>query len=114
MRLNHVALTVSEVERSAAFYGEHFGLDRRVHEDDHLVILASSDGSLLALNPGTPGGGSHAIFHFGFQVDTADEVRCARERFCAAGITEAEWQEDGPVRVQVIDPDGHHVEVFAY
>ncbi len=58
MRLNHVAITVADPERSAAFYGKHFGLDRRVHED--------------------------------------------------------EWQEDGPVRVQVVDPDGHRVEVFAY
>jgi hypothetical protein len=25
--------------RSAAFYGEHFGVTERLHEDDHLLIL---------------------------------------------------------------------------
>lgn len=62
MRLSHVAIAVADPERSAAFYGEYFGLDRRVNEDEHLVILASSDGSLLALNPGTPGGDSGGSF----------------------------------------------------
>lgn len=33
--LNHVALTVSDRERSAAFYGEHFGLTTRLHDDEH-------------------------------------------------------------------------------
>jgi hypothetical protein len=32
----------------------------------------------------------------------------------AAGVAETEWQEDGPVRVQVADPDGYRVEYFAY
>src|SRR5438270_12668416 len=52
MPLNHVALTVSDRERSAAFYGEHFGLTERVHDDPHLLILGSPDGSLLALSEG--------------------------------------------------------------
>ncbi|MEJ7716677.1 MAG: VOC family protein [Thermoleophilaceae bacterium] len=37
MRLNHVAIAVADPERSAAFYGEYFGLDRRVHDDSRLA-----------------------------------------------------------------------------
>lgn len=48
MPLNHVALTVSDRVRSAAFYGEQFGLTERLQEDDHLLILGSDDGSELA------------------------------------------------------------------
>src|ERR1700730_15178720 len=44
--LNHVALTVSDRQRSAAFYGQHFGLTDPVHDDEHLMILGSPDGSL--------------------------------------------------------------------
>ncbi len=33
MPLDHVALTVADRERSAAFYAEHFGLTERVHDD---------------------------------------------------------------------------------
>ena len=53
--------------------------------------------------------------HFGFQVKDANEVRQARERLRSAGVPETEWQDDGDfVRVQVADPDGYRVELFAY
>jgi catechol 2,3-dioxygenase-like lactoylglutathione lyase family enzyme len=114
--LNHIALTVGDRERSAAFYAEHFGLTERVHDDQHLLILGSADGSLLALT------GGHAAApalprtnHFGFQVESAEQVRAARDRFREAGVPETEWQDDGNfVRVQVMDPDGYRVELFAY
>jgi catechol 2,3-dioxygenase-like lactoylglutathione lyase family enzyme len=113
--LNHVALTVVDRERSAAFYAEHFGLNRRVHEDEHLLLLGSKDGSLLALSAGPPPPELPRTTHFGFQVDDPDEVRAARERLREAGVTETEWQDDGAfVRVQVADPDGYRVELYAY
>lgn len=115
MPLNHVAITVSDRDRSAAFYGQHFGLVERVHEDDHLLILGSPDGSLLALSEGAPPGALPRTNHFGFQVPSGDDVRAARERLRRAGVAETEWQEDGGfVRVQVADPDGYRVELFAY
>jgi catechol 2,3-dioxygenase-like lactoylglutathione lyase family enzyme len=116
MRLNHVALTVSDRERSAAFYGEHFGLTERVHDDEHLLILSSSDpgGTLLALSTGAPPPELPRTNHFGFQLRDATEVHSARERLRAAGVPETEWQEEGIVRVQVADPDGYRVELFAY
>jgi catechol 2,3-dioxygenase-like lactoylglutathione lyase family enzyme len=112
--LNHVALTVSNRERSATFYGEHFGLTQRVHDDGHLLIVGSPDGSLLALSEGTVPAGLPRTNHFGFQLERADEVRSARRRLRSAGVPETEWQEDhGFVRVQVSDPDGYRVELFA-
>jgi catechol 2,3-dioxygenase-like lactoylglutathione lyase family enzyme len=115
MPLNHVALTVSNRDRSAAFYADHFGLAERVHEDDHLLILGGADGSLLALSEGTPPAGLPRTNHFGFQLPTGAEVRAARERLRRAGVSETEWQEDGGfVRVQVADPDGYRVELFSY
>lgn len=115
MPLNHVALTVSDRDRSAAFYGRHFALTERVHDDDHLLILAAPDGSLLALSEGRVPSDLPSTNHFGFQVDDGDEVREARGRLRGAGVTETEWQDDGRfVRVQVADPDGYRVELFAY
>lgn len=116
MPLNHVALTVTDRERSAAFYGAHFGLTARVHDDAHLLILADEDGSLLALSEGQPPV-AHLprTNHFGFQLADGDLVRMARQRLRAAGVPETEWQDDGGfVRVQVSDPDGYRVELFAY
>jgi catechol 2,3-dioxygenase-like lactoylglutathione lyase family enzyme len=112
--LNHVALTVSDRERSAAFYGRHFGLNERVHDDEHLLILGSADGSLLALREGPVPDGLPPTNHFGFRLEDAAEVLNARERLREAGVTETEWQQDGGfVRVQVADPDGYRVELFA-
>ena len=115
MPLNHVALTVGDRERSAAFYGEHFGLTERVHDDEHLLILGAPDGSLLALSEGTVPTALPRTNHFGFQLAGTDEVLGARERLRAAGVPETEWQDQGGlVRVQVADPDGYRVEFFAY
>jgi catechol 2,3-dioxygenase-like lactoylglutathione lyase family enzyme len=113
--LNHVSLTVSDRERSAAFYAEHFGLTQRLHEDEHLFILGSEDGSVLALREGVPPDGLPPSNHFGFQLADGDAVRTARERLRLAGVEETEWQDDGRfVRVQVADPDGYRVEVYAF
>lgn len=115
MPLNHVALTVRDRERSARFYGRHFALTARVHDDEHLLILGSPDGSLLALTEGpVPAAALSSTNHFGFQARDAQEVRHARERLRRERVTETEWQDDhGFVRVQVADPDGYRVEVFA-
>jgi catechol 2,3-dioxygenase-like lactoylglutathione lyase family enzyme len=111
--LNHVALTVSDREASAAFYGEHFGMTQRVHDDEHRLILGSPDGALLALSEGVVPDELPRTNHFGFRVASADEVRTARERMLAAGVTETEWQDDLGF-VQVADPDGYRVDLFAY
>jgi catechol 2,3-dioxygenase-like lactoylglutathione lyase family enzyme len=114
--LNHVSLTVSDRPRSAAFYGEHFGLTERVHEDEHLLILRSEDGSEVALSDAEQVPAElPRTNHFGFRLEDEAGVRSARERFRAAGVPEVEWQDDGRfVRVQVTDPDGYRVEVYAY
>jgi catechol 2,3-dioxygenase-like lactoylglutathione lyase family enzyme len=115
VRLNHVALTVSDREASAAFYGRHLGLTDRVHDDEHLLILGSDDGSLLALSEGRVPEGLPRTNHFGFQLDDAGEVHRARERLRQAGVPETEWQDAGGlVRLQVADPDGYRVDLFAY
>jgi catechol 2,3-dioxygenase-like lactoylglutathione lyase family enzyme len=115
MPLDHVALTVSERDRSAAFYGEHFGLTERVHDDAHLLILGDGQGSLLALSEGEVAAAQlPRTNHFGFQLPHPVDVLAARERFQAAGVEEAEFQERGPARVQVVDPDGYRVEVYAF
>jgi catechol 2,3-dioxygenase-like lactoylglutathione lyase family enzyme len=112
--LNHVALTVADRERAATFYGAHFGLTSRVHEDEHLLILGAADGSLLALSAGAAPRGLPRTNHFGFQAPDGEVVRRARERLRRAGVQETEWQDDGRfVRVQVADPDGYRVELFA-
>ena len=115
MPLDHVALTVSDRDRSAAFYAEHFSLTQRVHDDEHLLILGDDAGSLLALWTGASAAANlPRTNHFGFRLASRDDVLAARERFRAAGVEELEWSDHGPARVQVADPDGYRVEVYAF
>ena len=114
-RLNHIALTVADRERSAAFYGRFFGMTNRVHEDPHLLILGAADGSLLALSEGKAVATAlPRTTHFGFQAASAQAVIDLRKAFSDGAVPEAEWQETGPVRVQVFDPDGYRVEAYAW
>ena len=106
---------VSDRTRSAAFYERHFELSARVHDDDHLLILGSPDGALLALSEGTVPDGLPATNHFGFRLRGPDDVRAARRRLSEAGVPETEWQDDGAfVRLQVSDPDGYRIDLYAY
>ncbi len=115
LKLNHVALTVSDRARSADFYRRWFGLELTLHEDDHLLILGDDSGGLLALSQGTVSNDPPPrTTHFGFEVGSVGEVVECRVAFANGGVREAEWQEAGPTRVQVFDPDGYRVEVFAF
>ncbi|HEX4753309.1 MAG TPA: VOC family protein [Solirubrobacterales bacterium] len=87
--LNHVALTVSDRERSAAFYREHFGLTERIFEDGHLLILGATDDSELALSDAEPVPTDlPRTNHFGFRLADEAAVHAARERFRAAAVPE--------------------------
>src|SRR3982074_1392854 len=97
MPLNHVALTVSDRERAAEFYGGGFALPERVRDDEHLLILGARDGSLLALSEGEVPSGLPRTNHFGFQLDATDDVRAAREGLREAGVPETEWQDGNPL-----------------
>jgi catechol 2,3-dioxygenase-like lactoylglutathione lyase family enzyme len=114
LKLNHVALTVADREKSAAFYGKFFGLTERVHDDEHLLILGSKSGGLLALCQGQVPLQPPRTTHFGFEAKRARDVGEMREAFRKSGVKEAEWQDSGPVRVQVFDPDGYRVEVYGW
>lgn len=113
-RLDHVSLTVTDRERAAAFYARHFGMSDRVHHDAHLLIVGGRHG-LLALSEGPSAAGSlPRSNHFGFRASGRDAVLAARARFAADGVVECEWQDDGSfTRVQVSDPDGYLVELYA-
>jgi catechol 2,3-dioxygenase-like lactoylglutathione lyase family enzyme len=82
-KLRHVALQVPDLDKSARFYQEVFGLDRVVEAKTPVgdaVMLSDGVMNLTLLNfpPGTKGGingpewaGMH---HFGFVVDDAEET----------------------------------------
>jgi hypothetical protein len=65
-------------------------------------------------SPRPPAGHLPRTNHFGFRLATAEDVLAARQRFRAAGVDELEFQEYGPTRLQLADPDGYRAEVYAF
>lgn len=103
---------VTRASVSVSFHGDIEGEGT----EEYLMFYPGDDsGSLLALSEGEYDDASlPRSIHFGFQRDSVESVLDAREEFQRAGIEELEFQDNGPVRVQVLDPDGYRVEVFAY
>ena len=121
MFLEHVNLTVADVERSAAFYADVLDLHVRwkgeleggraaIHVGDERCYIALFE----ATRPGavpydyeTPG-----INHFGFVVDDLDD---AAARLRKLGVTPTGVSDYEPGRrLYFIDPDGHEVELVSY
>lgn len=114
----HVALNVSAVEKSKAFYELLFGVAPSKERPRYAKFEPTDPSVNLSLNEVdedfTTSKGSA---HFGIQVKSVKEVHAAIERFQNAGvktITEEATTCCYAVqdKVWAIDPDGHKWEVF--
>jgi catechol 2,3-dioxygenase-like lactoylglutathione lyase family enzyme len=121
MHLEHVNLTVTDLDRSVAFYsdlldlqlrwkgeiggglqGAHIGDDR-----SYLALFEADEAGPVRRDYDHPG-----FNHVGFVVD---DLAAARQRLQDLGATvhmEADY-EPGE-RIYTTDPDGHEVELVAY
>jgi len=122
MFLEHVNLTVSDLDRSIDFYCRLLGLRVRWRRDagrDRAAAHVGDDRHYLALfqgDPGSPRAGLDydrvGLNHFGFVVDDLD---AARDRLGELGIAvhgEADYEPGR--RLYFLDPDGIEVELVEY
>lgn len=120
-QIDHVALTVSDVERSVAWYQEVLGLERR-YEDvwggyPGVVCAGTTCLALFPADTGEPkpppDRDTLAMRHVAFSVDGAG-FEAAQERFRELGI-EFEPADHGISHsVYISDPDGHQIEITTY
>lgn len=113
----HVALFVSDLERSVAFYRTLFGVEPSKRHADYARFTLADPPLVFSLNPGRPAGGPDRLSHLGFQVASAAELERARERLVAAGL--ATWDERETTccyavqnKVWARDPDGNAWELY--
>jgi len=126
MFIEHVNLTVANLERSVAFYEDLFGWTTRwrghsttsgrpaAHVGDDRCYVA-----FFEAEAGPSGSDRHAIDykrvgfnHFGVVVDDLDTMK---RRLAERGIEHGDEQDYEPGRrVYLIDPDGYEVEVVQY
>lgn len=119
--LDHVALTVSDVERSAAWYCEVLGLERR-HKGvwGSFPAMVGIGDTMVALFPlkgdrpkPPPDWKTIAMRHVAFRTDRSG-FDLARSELRERGI-EFEFQDhDISHSIYFLDPDGHELEITTY
>ena len=110
--MDHLALAVSDRERSRRFYATYLGFDRSREFDDGVLMVYDARGFALALGPTDEPISFPAFLHFGTGLGSAREVRSFHERLLADGVEIAGWwDEPDYVSVKFRDPDGYVVEV---
>jgi catechol 2,3-dioxygenase-like lactoylglutathione lyase family enzyme len=122
LRIDHIGLRVRDLKRSAVFYCELFGLERRptVPPSDStcLCVAPSGNGSPafgITLIQGLPLGVEPiSMDHFSFEVRSAEDVLGT---YCAALVRGAQATEPrmygGHYQTFIFDPDGYKVEVVS-
>ena len=111
--MDHLAIPVSDQDRSRAFYERYFGfgaLPARRY-DDGVLMLYDERGFALALGPAREPIARPAWMHFGVGLPDRDAVLALRSRLAADGVELVEeWDEPEYVSVKCRDPDGYIVE----
>ena len=113
--LTHIALAVSDVERSSRFYQEVFGAVEVYRQAEFAQLQTPGTRDVLVLEHAPdragPGGG---IAHFGFRLTAASDINLAREAVEAAGGKVREQGEfvPGEPYLFAIDPDGYEFEIW--
>jgi catechol 2,3-dioxygenase-like lactoylglutathione lyase family enzyme len=111
--VDHLAIPVSDQERSRRFYEAYFGFGAKPARryDDDVLMLYNAAGFALALRPTGEPIPRPAWMHFGVGLADRDAVLALRDRLVHDGVELVEeWDEPDYVSVKCRDPDGYIVE----
>ncbi len=113
----HLALTVTDVERSLPFYEALFGVEAEKRKPGYAKFSVAEPALNFTLTQGerTELG---AFNHAGIQVQTTEDVLAAKDRLVAAGLAAFDEMDTTCCyarqdKIWVRDPDGTPWEVFA-
>ena len=111
--MKHLALPVSDQERSRRFYESYLGFDAEPARryDGGVLMLYNADGFSLALGPTEEPIRLPEFLHFGVHLSSRKAVEDFRARLRADGVRIVEeWDEPDYVSVKFLDPDGYVIE----
>jgi len=110
--MRHIALKVTDMARSKAFYREMFGMDVVWEPDPQNVYLSSGcdNIALHEISPGfAPGAAERQLDHLGFLVESVERVKELEKEFIARGVRilhPFKVHRDGSASFYCVDPDG--------
>jgi len=109
LRPTHLSLGVSDLPISERFYREVLGLPVRLHDGEAFIEFPDF---LMVLTPSPPAG--RGKFHFGFKVDTPQEVDAWAERAKTLGAHIVRpCDRNGGRVVYINDPDEYVIEIYS-
>jgi catechol 2,3-dioxygenase-like lactoylglutathione lyase family enzyme len=113
----HLALNVSDLERSVAFYTALFGVDPVKVRSRYAKFELETPALNFTLNEGERSPADGALNHAGIQVSSPVDVLAAKERLSEAGLALSEEMDTvccyaRQDKIWLRDPDGTPWEVF--
>ena len=116
LRLGAVHLTVSDLDRSVAFYQDSLGL--RLHRrEDAVAALGAGEDDLVVLHeePGARPAGRHAgLYHFALLYPSRDELARAVQRLALTRTPISGASDHGVSEaIYLPDPDANGIELYA-
>jgi catechol 2,3-dioxygenase-like lactoylglutathione lyase family enzyme len=112
----HIGLHVTDLQASISFYEKLFGVQPAKVKANYAKFLTEDPGLNFTLRPVTRVEGNH-INHFGFQVESEEQLRRHRERLEKEGFFARDEHDTTCCYARqdkfwITDPDGHEWEFF--
>ena len=112
--LNHIQISVSDLDRSLTFYMGLLGM-RELFREGSLVFLQSAEGNdifTLRQDQGPVDGGVGGMQHFGFSVKREDHAAAVEEvRNFGAEVLDVGRHGEDALYAYFKDPDGYVIEL---
>jgi catechol 2,3-dioxygenase-like lactoylglutathione lyase family enzyme len=112
----HLALTVTDVQRSVPFYAALFGTEPEKHRPGYAKFSVTEPALNFTLTQGERSE-LGAFNHAGIQVQSTEDVLAAKDRLVAAGLAAFDEMDTACCyarqdKIWVRDPDGTPWEIF--
>jgi catechol 2,3-dioxygenase-like lactoylglutathione lyase family enzyme len=112
--LSHIAIAVSDLERTLTFYTKVFEVEVMYHKENFLQVTTPGSNDIIVFEKkkadyGQTGG----IAHFGFRLRSAEDIDEMAARISESGGTIIDKGEFVPGEPYIFfkDPDGYKVEI---
>ena len=115
--LTHIHLAVRSLESSLKFYGDVFGLQVKFWDGPSMVFLgtpgAADTITLSQAKEGESVGPGGGFGHFGFRLQSKDDLELAIRQVIEAGgsLVERGEHKPGHPYAYMADPDGYVIEL---